>query len=529
MSQLLLRAAAAHSNEGVSQETPQADEFSNGNNTSEKLIHIPLDWIRDNPYQTRLAYTGIEELAADIQRNGLLQPPTGRLVDKDSNEPAPATAYTAPAWEIAHRINTGQTSWCVQLAIGHRRQRACRQAGLGTMPIFLRPLTDQEMARQAWSENAQRKDISSIEEARAIQMMMAAFAWTQTDAAAALGLDRSTVSNKLRLLGLPEAAQLRVIAGELGERHARALLTLADAPETLNQMATESADKSLTVRELESAVATQRQRIDAQREKERQYNVLAAAALGVPQLIEWTHDSSVFCTDSSWASAVLLQNGQCGPGLCECLRIGWRDSPYQTAVCPLPDDAPNFVWVCCDDKKARTKTDALRKAKQQQQEQQEQQEQADPNSELARRQAEKADQEAVAQAEKEHRERMAEHMIAAFVQRHPLPDLWQDIRFWLFVAASNSWAWSRAVSATDNLPAAQRAMLKALLVEYHWEKPFGHIIDLSTIDKNRRRLLSALGDKPASPQIEDDDDEYDEEEDEEGYDEEDEEDEEDDD
>ena len=502
---------AAHTNGHVSQETPpQADEFSNGNNTSEKLIHIPLDWIRDNPYQTRLAYTEIEELAADIQRNGLLQPPTGRLVDKDSNEPAPATAYTAPAWEIAHRINTGETTWRVQLAIGHRRLRACRQAGLGTMPIFLRPLTDQEMARQAWSENAQRKDISAIEEARAIQMMMTAFAWNQTDAAAALGLDRSTVSNKLRLLGLPEAAQQRVIAGELGERHARALLTLADAPEALNQMATESADKSLTVRELESAVATQRQRIDAGREKDRRYAVLASAALGVPQLIEWTHDSSVFCTDSSWASAALLQNGQCGPGLCECLRIGWRDSPYQTSVRPLPD-APNFVWVCCDDKKARAKTDALRKAKQQQ---------ADPDPELARRQAEQAAQEAVAQAEKEHRERMAEHMIAAFVQRHPLPDLWQDIRFWLFVAASNSCAWSRAVSATDNLPAAQRAMLKALLVEYHWEKPFGHIIDLSTTDKNRRRLLAALGDKPASQpgpgdsdDDDDDEDEYYEEED----------------
>ncbi|MGB5050419.1 MAG: ParB/RepB/Spo0J family partition protein, partial [Caldilineaceae bacterium] len=229
MSTLLQSAASRY----VSQETipGQAAEFGNGNNTTDKLISLPTGMLADNPWQTRLVYTDIAELAEDIRRNGLLQPPTGRLVDSGTLEPLPASAYQKPAWQIASEINKEpeNITWHVQLSIGHRRLRACKEAGLETMPVFLRPISDEEMARQAWAENEQRKDISAIEEALAIRGMMDSFGWTQERVAERLGLNRSTVANKLRLLGLDEETQQRVMSGELGERHARALLVLSDA------------------------------------------------------------------------------------------------------------------------------------------------------------------------------------------------------------------------------------------------------------------------------------------------------------
>ena len=134
----------------------------------------------------------IAELAADIYARGLLQPPVGRQVD-------------------------GR----VQLAFGHRRLRAYRHIrtqidamGWSAMPVNVQTLTDEQMALAAWSENAQRKDITAIEEAQAIKRMMDVFGWSQGDMGSKLGVDRSTVANKLRLLRLPEEVQTRIAGRE---------------------------------------------------------------------------------------------------------------------------------------------------------------------------------------------------------------------------------------------------------------------------------------------------------------------------
>ncbi len=171
---------------------------------------IPLALIDDNPYQPRLAYAdaALDELAQAIRAEGLLQPPVGR------------------------RTSDGR----VQLAFGHRRRRAFDRlaahgpADWSAMPVVIRDLDNETMARQAWKENRDRRDLTAYEEARAIERYASEFSWSQKEIAEKLDLDRSTISNKLRLLRLPAPALALLERGELSERQAVALLPLAELP-----------------------------------------------------------------------------------------------------------------------------------------------------------------------------------------------------------------------------------------------------------------------------------------------------------
>ena len=174
---------------------------------------VPLDVIDDNPYQPRVRYNGIDELAENIRQNGLLQPPGGR------------------------RLNNGR----VQLAFGHRRLRAYRTLreayGLdwGRMPVVIRSMADDSMAKCAWSENHNREDVSPIEEARLFQRMIDDFGVTQQEIADDVGKSRPAVANTLRLLQLPEGAQTLIDSGIITERHGRELLRLVGAPTWLQK------------------------------------------------------------------------------------------------------------------------------------------------------------------------------------------------------------------------------------------------------------------------------------------------------
>lgn len=171
---------------------------------------VPLALLDDNPFQTRQAYdpTEVEALAASIVAHGLLQLPVGR------------------------RTADGR----VQLAFAHKRRRAYDllaahdAARWGTMPVHLRALDDETMALHCWSENKDRSDLTAVEEARAIARYTQAFGWSQQRAAEKLGLDRSTIANKLRLLRLPQRTLDQLSAGELSERQAAALIPLTDLP-----------------------------------------------------------------------------------------------------------------------------------------------------------------------------------------------------------------------------------------------------------------------------------------------------------
>lgn len=170
-------------------------------------VLVRLDLLHDNPYQPRQTYTGIEELAENIRLNGLLQPPVARSVK-------------------GH----------YELAFGHRRLRAYRRLAelVGQdwerMPVIVRQLTDDEMAKSAWSENHNREDVSAVEEARLFQRMIDDFGLTQQEIADDIGKSRSAVANTLRLLQLPAEAQAMIDAGQITERHGRELLRLTGVP-----------------------------------------------------------------------------------------------------------------------------------------------------------------------------------------------------------------------------------------------------------------------------------------------------------
>jgi len=181
------------------------------------MTAYPLDQIDPNPWQTRQASDPghVTSLAEDIQANGLLQTPLGR----------PAKGGR------------------IQLAFGHNRLAAFRMlaqenpADFGRLPLELRALTDEEMARYAWSENSARQDLNPIEEALAIQRRIEDFGYTQDQTARALGLSRPALANKLRLLKLPEEVQKHLGSGQISPRQADALLTLYGLPEDLRTQA----------------------------------------------------------------------------------------------------------------------------------------------------------------------------------------------------------------------------------------------------------------------------------------------------
>jgi ParB/RepB/Spo0J family partition protein len=163
---------------------------------------IPLDLIDDNPWQPRQDYDGINELAADIQRNGLLQIPAGR------------------------RMADGR----VQLQYGHRRLRAVRSLDWPTMPVDIQPIVaDKDMAIRAWVENHNRQDFTPLDQARYFKRLQGD-GWTQQQIADQLGLARPTISNAIRLLKLPEDMQTQVADAGLSARQAEALLSLIDLP-----------------------------------------------------------------------------------------------------------------------------------------------------------------------------------------------------------------------------------------------------------------------------------------------------------
>jgi ParB family chromosome partitioning protein len=168
---------------------------------------VPVDRIERNPYQPRKAFD-TDELAAlseSIKAHGVLQPLVVRSV---------GDRY--------------------QLIAGERRLRAAQQAGHTDIPVRIVDFNDQQVLEAALVENIQRSDLNSIEKAHGFQEYLQRFGMTHEQLAARLGLDRSTVTNLVRLLELPPEVQDAVRVGQISAGHARALLAV---PEKERQVA----------------------------------------------------------------------------------------------------------------------------------------------------------------------------------------------------------------------------------------------------------------------------------------------------
>ena len=189
-----------------------------------RVALLPISVIDANPDQPRRTFEpfALNELADSIKTLGIIQPLTVRRVS--------AAKY--------------------QLISGERRFRASQLAGLDRVPAYVREANDQEMLEMALVENIQREDLDAIEVAISFKRLMEECALTQEELASRVGKQRSTVSNYIRLLGLPANIQQSVAAGHLSFGHARVLAGLQE-PKNQKALFRRILDKGLNVRQTE--------------------------------------------------------------------------------------------------------------------------------------------------------------------------------------------------------------------------------------------------------------------------------------
>lgn len=205
-------------------ESPSAPTAPPAGDGSE-LRRIRVADVGANRFQPRRTFTEAElsELEASIRANGLLQPITVRR-------------QPGGGWE---------------LVAGERRLRAVGRLGWTEIPAVVHDFDDQAMLTLALVENLQRADLNPLEEAEGYQRLIDEFGLTQQQVAEAVGKDRTTITNLLRILTLPAAIRGMVVQGHLTAGHARALLPIRDERRQI-ELANEIVAKQLSVREAEA-------------------------------------------------------------------------------------------------------------------------------------------------------------------------------------------------------------------------------------------------------------------------------------
>jgi ParB family chromosome partitioning protein len=198
----------------------------------DELAHLPVGELVRGKYQPRIdmRQEALEELAISIRNQGVIQPIVVR--------PLPNAAPGAPRYEII---------------AGERRWRAAQIAGLATIPAVIRRVPDEAAIAMALIENIQREDLNPLEEARALERLIAEFGVTHEQAAEAVGRSRAAVSNLLRLLELAPEVALMVEKRQLDMGHARALLGLVNRRQQVETAQRVSAG-GLSVRQTEALV-----------------------------------------------------------------------------------------------------------------------------------------------------------------------------------------------------------------------------------------------------------------------------------
>jgi ParB family transcriptional regulator, chromosome partitioning protein len=191
-----------------------------------ELLHLPVESIHPNPRQPRRRFEpeAASGLAASIRIQGVLQPVV-----------------------VRKRAEGG-----FELIAGERRWRAAREAGIGTLPALVRDVGDRDSLLLGLVENVAREQLSAVEEARAYASLVDEFELALGDVAERVGRSKSAVSNRLRLLELPEEVLWMLARGDLSEGHARAVLALQD-DDARRRLARRIVKEGMTVRGAERA------------------------------------------------------------------------------------------------------------------------------------------------------------------------------------------------------------------------------------------------------------------------------------
>ena len=190
------------------------------------LKNIPIDLIQRGKYQPRtdMHEEALEELAASIRAQGVMQPIVVRPISSDKYE----------------------------IIAGERRWRASQIAGLDSIPAIIKLVGDEATIAMSLIENIQRENLNPIEEAMALKRLQDEFELTQQEVADAVGKSRATVTNLMRLIGLSIDVRRMLEHGDLEMGHARALLSLPDIQQS--EAARSVVGKGLSVRQTESLV-----------------------------------------------------------------------------------------------------------------------------------------------------------------------------------------------------------------------------------------------------------------------------------
>lgn len=196
------------------------------NQVENTILQVPIEDIIPNRFQPRLAFddASLNDLASSIKQHGIIQP----LVLRRKNDK-------------------------YEIIAGERRYKAARMAGLVSVPAIISNLDDNASAEVAIVENVQRKDLTSIEEAKSYQALLDKGYMTQEELAKKMGLSQSAISNKLRLLTLDEAVQDAILHEKISERHARTLLKVPNHNKQ-KELLNKTINERLTVKQLEEEV-----------------------------------------------------------------------------------------------------------------------------------------------------------------------------------------------------------------------------------------------------------------------------------
>ena len=209
---------------GLASLLPTAQTMGEG---EPEITMLSMERILPNPFQPRreINENTLVELADSIRAHGIIQP-------------------------LIVRRNEDGDYWIVA---GERRWRAAKAVGLTEAPVRVIDGNEMEMREITLIENIQREDLSPVDTALALEELLNVYAITQDELAASIGWSRASVTNKLRLLQLPEEVKTLLSNNELSEGHCRALLPL-ESREEMEQLAADAVNNGLSVRQIEDMV-----------------------------------------------------------------------------------------------------------------------------------------------------------------------------------------------------------------------------------------------------------------------------------
>lgn len=558
MSNLLQRTADQLKGPVFSQENINTGPgtFSRENMARSPVYWVPLEQVQDNPFQPRLRYDAehILNLALSIKQlkrelpstKGLQQLPLarlGRLTNAGEFDMAPRLLYGEP---LELRKLLGEPSAGAQLMFGHSRLRAFRvlcsglmqfdpttlanvltggpqlstaelgididladvidwqtryaelmepDADYSTIPLTLGFALDLDMWRHAITENSQRKNITPIEEAQALQQAVELFGLTLEEAGRPFGYsNRSTVSNKVRLLNLPAEVQRDIATGVLSERHGRELLRLADDPKMLKDAYRDAIKGGKTVAQLAQNVKWMAEQIENKQEKGRQLEIARAilkrgwAPPGSTEPLPAGQVGDVNYFFDRPDDKAILESGLCG-SRCECCMLAYRTYNEEGMVRPDAEQAPRIGLGCAGGWEAMNpKRAALRKLQSEAR--------IGPN-EAERRIAEENAQKAAKVADL-RREAQAKWDKA--LAKLDKVALWQDIRLWRLIFENPSYSYTSMAKKAQSITEFQQMIFDQLLEgTRRYDRALGdYVPDPSRLDQMITALTQPL-EKPDQP------------------------------